>query len=576
MRLILCLSIFALACSSSVDGTGGVGGAPVCDDGVGGSGGPPKNTFLADSIYGIPHGNSAQQDSTSLAGPEGPTKTLSDEERNYQQIGPGHFGIYISSSYQDCSCVIWSNGGDRIAKLDHDTFEVLAELPLDPKNFPAATDEEIDAAIATLDANNCDDGVDSASCTTLINTSLALSAQYLQGLSGVYAQLDSENTLYVGGSDRVTAYGEVEPGNPASAIEVKRIWPGEGTNLSDIVPGDLVGFNMTFDGWIVLVTDMGAMVALSRDFQQVRTVMLNFAERGEGDEFPYRDAQEHNDWAASQTPPLRGFNWIRNPLAVDEDGGIFVASNDHMHRVIWTGDALSLSESDGAWTEPYSNSRGLGSGAAPSLVGFGDEDRFVVITDGDTIMNMTFFWRDEIPAGWEQLEGAPSLRIAGQLPANFGDAEAEVAQSEQSVVVAGYGAVVVNNQPRNVPEKFTGQTVLLFSSFMGNDPLFQPFGMQKFEWDPEAQELKEAWVNTTISSPNSVPYVSTDSNMIYTVGARDGLWTLEGVDFGTGESRFHYVVGGARHNSLFSGVQLDHQGRIIYGNPFGKLRLDLN
>ena len=94
---------------------------------------------------------------------------------------------------------------------------------------------------------------------------------------------------------------------------------------------------MTFDGWIILVTDMGAMVALSRDFQQVRTVMLNFAERGEGDDFPYRDAQEHNDWAASQTPPLRGFNWIRNPLAIDEDGGIFVASNDHMHRVIWTG-----------------------------------------------------------------------------------------------------------------------------------------------------------------------------------------------------------------------------------------------
>jgi len=264
-------------------------------------------------------------------------------------------------------------------------------------------------------------------------------------------------------------------------------------------------------------------------------------------------------------------------MAIDEDGGIFVASNAHMHRVIWTGQDFSLREEDGAWTEPYSNSRGLGTGATPSLVGFGeDEDKFVVITDGDTIMNMTYFWRDEIPAGWEQLEGAPSRRIAGQLPANFGDPEAEVAQSEQSVVVAGYGAVVVNNQPRNVPEDYTGQTVLLFSSFMGNDPLFQPFGMQKFEWDPEAQELKESWVNTTISSPNSVPYVSTDSNMIYTVGARDGLWTLEGVDFGTGESRFHYVVGGARYNSLFSGVHLDQEGRIIYGNPFGKLRLDVN
>ena len=82
------------------------------------------------------------------------------------------------------------------------------------ENFPAATDEEIDAAIATLDANNCDDGVDSASCETLIGTALALSAQYLQGLSGVYAQLDSENTLYVGGSDRVTAYGEVGTRQP--------------------------------------------------------------------------------------------------------------------------------------------------------------------------------------------------------------------------------------------------------------------------------------------------------------------------------------------------------------------------
>ena len=36
------------------------------------------------------------------------------------------------------------------------------------------------------------------------------------------------------------------------------------------------------------------------------------------------------------------------------------------------------------------------------------------------------------------------------------------------------------------------------------------------------------------------------------------------------------MVGGARYNSLFSGVHLDQEGRIIYGNPFGKLRLDVN
>lgn len=574
--VVLSLLILAVACSSAdgTRGSGATGGAPECDDGVGGSGGggPPKNPFLADSIYAIPHGDSAQQDSTSLAGPTGPTKKLTDEERNYQQIGPGHFGIYISSSYQDCSRVIWSNGADRIVKLDHNTFGVLADYPVKPReDWP--TDEEIDAAIEGLDTNNCDEGVDSQSCMSLISHATTLAARYLTGLSGVYAQLDRDNTLYVGGSDRVTAYGEVEPGNPASEIEIKRIWPAEGTSLSDVVPGDLVGFNMTFDGWIVLVTDEGALVALSRDFQEVRAVRLNFAVR-DGQDFPERDAEEHNAWV--QGMDLRGFNWVRNPMAVDEDGGIFVASNDHMHRVMWTGDDFSLREEDGAWTEPYSNSRGLGTGATPSLIGFDGEDKFVVITDGDEVMNMTYFWRDEIPQGWEQIEGTPSKRIAGQLPANFGDPNATEAQSEQSVVVSGYGAVVVNNEARNIPDDFVGQRVLLFSSFLGNDPLFQPFGMQKFEWDPEAQELKEAWVNTTISSPNSVPYISRDSNMVYTVGARDRLWTLEGVDFETGESRFHHEVGGSRYNSLFSGVQLDHEGRIIYGNPFGKLRLDVN
>jgi hypothetical protein len=556
------LLIFAVACSST-EGSGGVPPGPNCDDHVVDPDGPPKNPFLADSIYSIPHGDTAQQDSTKLAGPTGPTKTLSESERNYQQIGPGHFGIYISSQYEDCSRVAWSNGGDRIAKLDHATFEVLSELPLDPDDFPAATDEEIDAAIDALDSNDCDEGIESESCQALITQATVLAAQYLQGISGVYAMLDLDNTLYVGGSDRVVAYGEVEPGDPSSAIQVKRTWPQEG-KLSDIVPGDLVGFNMTFDGWIILATDLGAMVALSRDFQQVRTVMINHSD----------EAEAHNALMAEQG--RRGFNWIRNPMAIDEDGGIFVASNDHMHRIMWVGDDFSLREEDGAWTEVYSNSRGLGTGATPSLIGFGDEDKFVVITDGDDVMNMTYFWRDEIPEGWQQIEGTLSRRIAGQLPANFGNPDATEAQSEQSVVVSGYGAVVVNNQARNVPEDVMGQQVLLYSSFLGNDPLFQPFGMQKFEWDPEAQVLEEAWVNDTISSPNSVPYISRDSNLVYTVGAREGLWTLEGVDFVTGESSFYYEVGGARYNSLFSGVHLDHEGRIIYGNPFGKLRLDVD
>ena len=61
---------------------------------------------------------------------------------------------------------------------------------------------------------------------------------------------------------------------------------------------------MTFDGWIILVTDEGALVALSRDFSEVRTIMINESE----------DAPAHNEMVAEAG--LRGFNWIRNPMAI--------------------------------------------------------------------------------------------------------------------------------------------------------------------------------------------------------------------------------------------------------------------
>ena len=57
----------------------------------------------------------------------------------------------------------------------------------------------------------------------------------------------------------------------------------------------------------------------------------------------------------------------------------------------------------------------------PSLMGFGEEDQFVVITDGQPQMNMLLFWRNAIPESWQQLPEAPSRRIAGQLPVTMGD-----------------------------------------------------------------------------------------------------------------------------------------------------------
>jgi hypothetical protein len=106
----------------------------------------------------------------------------------------------------------------------------------------------------------------------------------------------------------------------------------------------------------------------------------------------------------------------------------------------------------------------------------------------------------------------------------------------------------------------------------GNDPAFAPHGVQKFAWDPERQELREAWVTQEVSSANSVPIVSSGSDTVYTVGSRDGEWSLEGIDWTTGESRFHWVTGSARYNTLFSGVFIDEEGRVLHTTAFGIVR----
>ena len=507
---------------------------------------PLKNPYLADSVYALAHGDSAQQDSTGIPGPTGPTQQLKPEQINYQPLGPAHFGIQISSPYPDGRRVIWSNGGDRIAKLDHDTFEVLAiyELP-GKKVWTNAEAEEAISKLETLEQKE------------RLSFALQLAASTLRGLAGVYALLDRDGNFYVGSPEGITIYGDAVKGDPDSGIAIQATW-----ELPDEIVGQLIGMNMTYDGWLIPVTDDGQVIALARDLSEYHTVKMH-----------------HSENAAEYSKSMReagkiGHGWVRNPYAIDEAGGIWIVSNDYMHKVVWTGDRLSVDEADGAWTEPYLNGWGFGSGAGTSLMGFGDEDKFVVITDGEELMNVVLYWRDDIPEDWEQLPGAPSRRIAGMLPANMGDPNRTAIQSEQSVIVSGYGAAVVNNEPASIPENFSGPAIRLLVAHLGSDPDFTPYGVQKFEWDSETKELKESWVNAEVSSTNGVPYVSLGSNILYFVGVRDGKWGVEGLDWVTGESAFHWVVGGERYNSLYSGLHLDQEGRIIFGTTFGKVRLE--
>ena len=502
---------------------------------------PPKNPFLAGSSYAIAHGDSGQQDAVAQAGPSGPDRTLGADEIRWIPVGPGPAGATTTGRYADGRRVIWTNGVDRISKIDHDSFRVLATWLLPGKHH--YTDAEAEASIEAFD--------ESHSGFFAIRRGLR-EMQKLRDLSGIYTLVDVDHVYYIGDRDgTVTAWGDETKGDPDSPIKQLRQF-----KLPKEASGLLAGMNMTFDGWLVLVTEHGDVLTVKRDFSEHRSVRM-----------------KHSEGAAEKaTGPGRG--WIRNSIAVDEAGGIYIASQSHQHKLVWTGDRLSTDEADGAWTAEYPNGGGDGTGATPTLMGFGEEDRFVVITDGSVVMNMMLFWRDAIPEDWEVLPGAPDRRIAGMLPANMADPELPAIQSEQSVVVAGYGAFVVNNSPRGAPWYLPKIASGVLIGWLGASPGYQPFGVQKFEWNPDARRLEMAWVNREVSSPSCVPIASYASDLVYLIGARDDRWTLEALDWKTGKSAFHYVIGGERFNPLFAGTNIDEAGRIHYATSWGRVRLD--
>jgi hypothetical protein len=503
---------------------------------------PERNPYLADSNYAMGHGDSAQQDALPQAGPSGPTRTLSDQEIQYTFSGPAYFGINTSGTYKDSRRVFWGNGLDRIVKLDYDTHQVVSEY-----YFPGVkrwTEQDAESAIESFDDSN--GGV------------FALyrafkEAEKLRHLSNLYTVLDKDHVYYIGSkTGLISAYGDEDSENAHSAIVKLREF-----QLPAEASGPIMGLNMTYDGWLIVATEHGYMAAISRDFKQHHLIRL-----------------EHSEGSQEKTTGPTGYGWIRNGYAIDAHGGIYIASQQHMHKVIWTGSKLSTDESDGAWTAEYLNAWGQGTGATPSLMGFGEEDQFVVITDGQDQMNVVLFWRNDIPTDWQQLAHSPSRRIAGQAPVTMGDLTLTKIQSEQSVVVAGYGAMVVNNHPRNVPWYLPERAASLLISYLGSNPNHQPYGVQKFAWDPTSQTLQSAWINQKVSSPSSVPIVGVASSTAYLIGARDNQWTLEAMDWMTGKSKFHYVIGGQRYNVLFSGTLLDMDGRIHYGTPWGRVRLN--
>jgi len=297
----------------------------------------PPNPHLADSVLPIGHINSAQTTGVDHAGPSGPSEALSQENGGlaYTHLGPGHFGAAISPPYPNGQRVIWSNGAERISKLDYDTLEVLSEFhlkdsPIYKNNDGPISAEQADKVFAKLDRLP---SFGYSGLATVASTISLAKEYYGGGLAGVYYLLSSDNVLYVGGKDSILAYADTDPGDPGSQIILKAEWkkPPE-------VTGGFNSMNMTYDGWIISITDDGWVVLIKRDFSEYHTLQLTGAEV----------APAWNQFMLDSGRRQGAATWVRNGPAIDVKGNIWVPSLQHMHKIVWDGEKLSKDPADGA------------------------------------------------------------------------------------------------------------------------------------------------------------------------------------------------------------------------------------
>lgn len=485
---------------------------------------PYISPYLADSTYPVTHPN---YDFTPTPGPVGPSRRLRPDEIQWKPTGPlNAFPLLYSAPYPNGKRVAWIGGFDRVAKLDADTLEVLTTYSIGNKTYFG--NDESERHVATMNKLD-DDGL------------AAYNAKFWKERnrdSGplFYRLLSRENELYLpdraaDGAISIRVYGETDATQPASEIRQLREW----TIPADVSRASIMGMNMTSDGWLVMVTQDGVLITLSRDFSQHHILKLpsKYEERPSQDFF-------------------NSFN--RNGISTDDQGGIYVVTRDYLHRVQWNGSKLSLDEADGAWSASYPSELGpdfqmmtkpeeaIGSGTTPVLMGWGGkEDHLVLITDGSYSNNLVAFWRDAIPADWKGLPGL-DRRIAGITPVHFGISKDEQVQIENSPVIYGYGAYVESAFPaKRVPYAGNSTKMWVTGQFYGHVPGHGAQGGTMIRWDPQARALKTVWQKQT-NFNDTVCMVSGGTEVLYCWGVRNREWTLEGVHWNTGKE-FHYILG---------------------------------
>jgi len=376
-------------------------------------------------------------------------------------------------------------------------------------------------------------------------------------IHGAYSLVASDGTYFCATKTSVQGYHNEVPFDWTTPIELTKEY---------FVPGlaedeHLVGLTMTFDSpgekaFLVFSTTRGQVGAVAVDFQTASPLF----------QIPGID-----------TVALPSA-FVNNPIALDgPEGGIYVATSKSMVRLQWNPTAITVSAD---WLTDYGNGDddwmwgrvGPGCGSSPTLMGpTGGVAEFVVITDGENPMNIRFY-------------SVTDGREVGKHVVTFGGATGGNSTTEQSVVVWGYRAVVVNNY---VASKVTTTCSEFFAALNVSDALKHecPFlfgafvnGIEQFELDPATGLVTSSWANPNVSCTSVVPVVSTVDGILYCVGKRArpkkrDIFTMEAVDWATGQSLYHVETSSSLlANGLYAGTIIGTSGDIVMGNMAGVTR----
>ncbi len=376
-------------------------------------------------------------------------------------------------------------------------------------------------------------------------------------LNGNYSLVDRDNILYANYGQGIYAFRLNDPADPSKGIALHRSIADTSVITAGTKQSRVVGLSLTYDGYLIVTFSQG-MTIINRNFDvdSARFYLLG-----------------------------TGSEKVSNSIAVDEKNGVYVATNRTMRKLVWTGSGISDRESDGAWSSPYDAPDEIppvikfdnGTGSTPTLMGFGsDPDKLVVITDGAKRMNVVAFWRDQIPDGFVQKPGTASRRIAGQIPVNCGLPQStEWIQSEQSVVVNGYGAFVVNNIPEDTRAlSQVAANKLLVVSLMG--PAYPTsYGTERFQWDPAQDEWRSVWTRPDVSSTSMIPVHSQLKNMVLVNGyTNQNGWEVTGMDWDNGKT-VHQTLFGPQNfgNGAYALLEYLDNGDLLFNSIVGPMRV---